>query len=134
MLKSTGGEFRGGSISLWEISYFKCVRNFLLNFQAAVRNKPGAKFSHWGFAGFAGGMLLASPLPPFRELLGFTRCSTRLSLFLPSMYPKALRIVDELKNRRALGVVPQKQASKRPLDASMFLDLRKKRHRKEARK
>ena len=40
------GIFRGGNISLWEISYFKCVRNFLLNFQATVRNKPGAKFSH----------------------------------------------------------------------------------------
>ena len=43
-----GGIFRGGNISLWEISYFKCVRNFPLNFQAAVRNKPGAKLSHWG--------------------------------------------------------------------------------------
>ena len=42
-----GGGFRGGNISLWEISYFKCLRNFPLNFQAAVRNKPGAKFSHW---------------------------------------------------------------------------------------
>ena len=40
-----GGIFRGGNISLWGISYFKCVRNFLLNFQATVRNKPGAKFS-----------------------------------------------------------------------------------------
>ena len=29
------------------ISYFKCVRNFPLNFQAVVRNKTGAKFSHW---------------------------------------------------------------------------------------
>ena len=46
----------------------------------------------------------------------------------------ALRIVDELKKRRALGVVPQKQAGKRPLDASSFMDLRKKRHKKEARK
>ena len=41
-----GGGFAGGDISLWEISYFKCVRNFLLNFQATVRNKPDAKFSH----------------------------------------------------------------------------------------
>ena len=41
-----GGKFRDGNISLWEISYFKCVRNFPLNFQATVRNKPGAKFSH----------------------------------------------------------------------------------------
>ena len=40
-----GGKFRDGNISLWEISYFKCVRNFPLNFQATVRNKPGAKFS-----------------------------------------------------------------------------------------
>ena len=46
----------------------------------------------------------------------------------------ALRIVDEFKKRRALGRVPQKQAGKRPLDASSFRDLRKKRHRKEARK
>ena len=44
----------------------------------------------------------------------------------------ALRIVDELKKRRALGVVPQKQASKRPLDASSFVDLRKKRHASSA--
>ena len=43
-----GGILRGGNISLWEISYFKYVRNFPLNFQATVRNKPGAKFSHWG--------------------------------------------------------------------------------------
>ena len=44
-----GGGFRGRNISLWEISYFKCVRNFPLNFHCAtVRNKPGAKFSHWG--------------------------------------------------------------------------------------
>ena len=44
-----GGQiFRGGNISLWEISYFKCVRNFPLKFQATARNKPGAKFSHWG--------------------------------------------------------------------------------------
>ena len=41
-----GGGFRDGNISLWEISYFKCVRNFPLNFQATVRNKSGAKFSH----------------------------------------------------------------------------------------
>ena len=41
-----GGGFRYGNISPWEISYFKCVRNFPLNFQATVRNKPGAKFSH----------------------------------------------------------------------------------------
>ena len=67
------------------------------------------------------------PPPVFRGLPGFTRCSPPLSLSLPSMYPKALRIVDELKKRRALGVVPPKQASS-------FLDLRKKRHRKEARK
>ena len=40
-----GGKFRDGNISLWEISYFKCVRNFPLNFKATVRNKPGAKFS-----------------------------------------------------------------------------------------
>ena len=40
-----GGGFSDGNISLWEISYFKCVRNFPLNFQATVRNKPGAKFS-----------------------------------------------------------------------------------------
>ena len=39
------GNFRDGNISLWEISYFKCVRNFPLNFQTTVRNKPGAKFS-----------------------------------------------------------------------------------------
>ena len=44
----TQGIFHGGNISLWEFSYFKCVRNFLLNFQATVRNKTGAKFSHWG--------------------------------------------------------------------------------------
>ena len=43
------------------------------------------------------------PPPPFPELLGFTRCSTRLSLFLPSMYPKALRIVDELKKAPCPG-------------------------------
>ena len=36
-----GGGFRDGNISLWEISYFKCVQNFPLNFQAAVRNRPG---------------------------------------------------------------------------------------------
>ena len=41
-----GGDFRDGNISLWANSYFKCVRNFPLNFQAAVRNKPGAKFSN----------------------------------------------------------------------------------------
>ena len=57
-----------------------------------VRNlATGAKFSHWGFAGFAGGMLLAPPL--FGGLLG-----------------------------------------KRPLDASSFMDLRKKWHKKETRK
>ena len=44
--KGRGGKFRDGNISLWEISYFKCVRNFPLNFQAIVRKKPGAKFSH----------------------------------------------------------------------------------------
>ena len=40
-----GGKFRGGIISPWDISYFKFVRNFPRNFQAAVRNKPAAKFS-----------------------------------------------------------------------------------------
>ena len=40
------GKFCDRDISLWEISYFKCVRNFPLNSQAAVQNKPGAKFSH----------------------------------------------------------------------------------------
>ena len=42
--------FPGRNNLLWEISYFKCVRNFPLKFQATVRNcaKPGAKFSHWG--------------------------------------------------------------------------------------
>ena len=71
-----GGDFRGGNISLWDISYFKRVRNFPLNFQAAVRNKPGAnlttaaKFRHWGFAGLAGGMLLLPP-PPLPWASGF---------------------------------------------------------------
>ena len=51
LLDYTGGGGRisrggGGDILLWEISYFKCVRNFPLNFQVAVQNKPGAKFSH----------------------------------------------------------------------------------------
>ena len=46
----------------------------------------------------------------------------------------ALRIIDALKKRHALGVVPQKQPSKRPSYASSFMELRKKRHRKEARK
>ena len=55
-----GGNFRRVNILLWEISYLKCVRNFPLNFQATVRNKPGAKFSHWGFARIAGGMLYVS--------------------------------------------------------------------------
>ena len=48
MIVRGGRILRGGNISLWEISYFKRVRNFPLNFQATVRNKPGAKFSHWG--------------------------------------------------------------------------------------
>ena len=43
---SYGG--RGNISLLWEISSFKCVRNFPLNSQATVRNKPGAKFSPWG--------------------------------------------------------------------------------------
>ena len=62
------GENFVGGIFCWRgaISYFKCVRNFLLNVQATVRNKPGAKFSHWGFARIAGGMLCVSHclLPP----------------------------------------------------------------------
>ena len=37
-----------GGGGIFRISYFKCVRNFPLNFQATVRNKPGAKLSHWG--------------------------------------------------------------------------------------
>ena len=40
-----GGGFRGGIISPWDISYFKFVRNFPRNFQAAVRSKPAAKFN-----------------------------------------------------------------------------------------
>ena len=43
----------------------------------------------------------------------------------------ALRILDELKKRRALGVVPPKKPSKRPADISSFMDLRKKRQKKE---
>ena len=44
----------------------------------------------------------------------------------------ALRILDELKKRRALGVVPPKKPSKRPADISSFMDLRKKQQKKEA--
>ena len=44
----------------------------------------------------------------------------------------ALRIVDELKKRRALGVLPPKKPSKRPADISSFMDLCKKRQKKEA--
>ena len=40
-----GGKLRGRNISPWDISRFKFVRNFPRNFQAAVRNKPAAKFS-----------------------------------------------------------------------------------------
>ena len=40
-----GGGFCGGIISPWDISHFKFVRDFPRNFQAAVRNKPAAKFS-----------------------------------------------------------------------------------------
>ena len=54
------GKFGRGNILLWEISYFKCGPNFPLNFQATVRNKPRAKFSHCGFARIAGGMLCVS--------------------------------------------------------------------------
>ena len=43
----------------------------------------------------------------------------------------ALRIIDEWKKRRALGVVPQKQPSNRRSDASSFRELRNKGHRKE---
>ena len=42
-----GGDISRGNISLWEISYFKCVRNQPTH-QAMVQNQPGAKFSHWG--------------------------------------------------------------------------------------
>jgi len=45
----------------------------------------------------------------------------------------ALRIVDELKKLRALGVVPPKKPFKRPADISSFIDMRKKRQKKEAR-
>ena len=43
-----GGGVRDGNISSWDISYFKCVRNFLLNSQATVRNGLVSKFSHLG--------------------------------------------------------------------------------------
>ena len=43
----------------------------------------------------------------------------------------ALWIIDELKKRRALGVVPQKQPSRRPSQASLFMELRNKHQRKE---
>ena len=43
----------------------------------------------------------------------------------------ALRILDELKKRRALGVVPPKKPPKRPADISSFMDLRKKQQKKE---
>ena len=43
----------------------------------------------------------------------------------------ALQIIDELKKRCALGVVPQKQTRKRPSDASSFMELHNKRHRRE---
>ena len=68
-----GGGFRDGNISLWEISYFKCVRNFPLNFQATVRNKPGAKFSR------AKNSSCKIPPPP---LYAFALIS---ALFLPAL-------------------------------------------------
>ena len=48
LAKRHQGNIRDGNISLWEISYFRCVRNFLLNSQATVRNKVVSKFSHLG--------------------------------------------------------------------------------------
>ena len=33
---------------MWEVSYFKCVQNFLLNSQATVQIKLVSKFSHLG--------------------------------------------------------------------------------------
>ena len=101
-----GGGFHGGNISLWEISYIKCVRTFPLNFQAAVRNKLGAKFSHWGFTGFAGGMLCVShcSLPPPPSSVGFwpTRCS-------PPLFPVSCPILhlallsEVIKASKAIG-------------------------------
>ena len=46
----------------------------------------------------------------------------------------ALRIVDELKKRRALGAVPLEKPSTRSMDISSFMDLHKKQQKKEARK
>ena len=43
----------------------------------------------------------------------------------------ALQIIDELKKRRALGLVPEKQPSNRRSDASSVMGLRNKLHRKE---
>ena len=40
MCQVRGGGGCGGNISLWEISGFKCVQNFPLNFQAAVQIHP----------------------------------------------------------------------------------------------
>ena len=44
-----GGAFATGIyILLWEISYFKCGRSFLLNSQAPVRNQLVSKFGRFG--------------------------------------------------------------------------------------
>ena len=45
----------------------------------------------------------------------------------------ALQIIDALKKHCTLGVVPQQQPSKRLSDVSLFMELRQKHHRKEAR-
>ena len=89
----TGGIFRCGKFrisNVCEISH--SIFRPLCEINTVRNLATGAKLSHWGFAGFAGGMLLP-PFPPFHGLLG-----------------------------------------KRPLDASSFMDLCKKRHRKETRK
>ena len=130
-LTGGGGGLCGGNISPWDISRFKFVRTFPRNFQAVVRNKPAAKFSKMSCPTVAYATPLAmAGFASMAELALITSKSLKACKVLDG---HALRIVDELKKRHALGVVPPKKPSKRPADIPSFMDLSKKRQKKEAR-
>ena len=58
-----GGGVCDGSISLWEISYFKCVRNFSLNFfnLSMIRNAWPCLSQSWGIALVPKGATTSAP-------------------------------------------------------------------------
>ena len=72
-----GGIFRCGKFRISDVCEIsRSIVTPLCEINPVRNLATGAKFSHWGFAGFAGGMLL--PPPPFRGLPGFTHCSPPL--------------------------------------------------------